>query len=203
MSLPPRIEMSPHFQSHSEKENLALPREETVSLPPPCPPPPIPIINASGINQELQGSKGTRKKVNFLTEIATHQKETLRHVNIPRTPGGTPKRPKHWINATGGSHCDILQRALLKKFHNAHIHSTPNENNFSASGSLNLSNAWSDRGSDERHFASDPDLTHISTDPSNQDVDTESVLKDPSFSSPSVRSPSLALSSQVDYSTSV
>ena len=202
MSLPPKIELSPHFQSHSEKENFTLP---TLSLPPPCPPPPIP--NASGINPVLQGSKGTHKKVNFLTEIATHQKETLRHVNVPRTPGGTPKRPKHWINATGGggggSHCDILQRALLKKFHNAHIHSTPNENNFSVSGSLNWSSAWSDKANDECHYASDPDLTHISTDHSNPDVDTESVLKDPSFSSPSVRSPSLALSSQMHYSTSV
>ena len=183
--------------------------EQQVGVPmsPPSPPPiapPIPPPSNVVVGQ-TEPILLLPKRVSFLKEINTHQKGSLRHVNIPRTPGGTPKRPpKHWVNSTTGppvTNEDIIHRALLKKFQNVRVHSTPKgacSPGIGESGSLEISTAWSDKD----HCVSDPDLTRIG---SNTDSASNNVFQqDPSISSPSAVTPDSTPSvPQLHYSTSV
>ena len=159
---------------------------ESLSLGPPVPPPPpLPSpahgsIRVSSIRQQdcIDGASTTTtgvgnhnsqviKQVSFLEEIVHHKQRTLKRTGVPRTPGGTPIRPRGQShNLTSCStHGDIIQQALLRKFRSIRVHSTPQkrqERKLAAteSGSMECSNAWSEYGSEHGcHFASDPDLT--------------------------------------------
>lgn len=163
--------------------NISM-RPDSLSLGPPAPPPPpLPSptqgsIGASSTGKQESkdsnsilpvGNNGNRavKQVSFLEEIVHHKKKTLKRTGVPRTPGGTPIRPRgHTYNLTNCStHGDIIQQALLRKFQRVRLHSTPKKRQGSKlvvieSGSIECSTAWSEYGSEHGgHYASDPDLT--------------------------------------------
>ena len=92
-------------------------------------------------------------------EIAAHKKDNLKHVSGPKTPGGTPMR---FMEPT-----DMLQMALMKKFRAIHVHSTPKRGGLMESGSIEVSNTWSEWGASMENihqYASDPDMTRFSRD---------------------------------------
>jgi hypothetical protein len=125
---------------------------EPKPAPPPAPPINIPTIRPTN-------DMPPNKRVSFLHEITSYQKGTLKHINVPRTPGGTPRRPALRIPVGDSplTHGDIIQRALLKKFQSVHVHSTPKNSPGFADSNRSIG-TWSDR------YASDPDLTHIGSD---------------------------------------
>ena len=158
--------------------------------PPPPPPPPLPPLSLSPPLSPCHKEKTTTiapaplKKADFISELNGDKKHLLKRVNIPRTPGGTPRRPRHRVNINEDSCChgDLIQRALLRKFHNVRVHSTPrgycpSPGIGESGGSMEASSAWSDK-----HYASDPDLTSVGTGPAL--TDTHYTYRDPSISSP-------------------
>ena len=107
-------------------------------------------------------SSGERQQL--MDEIATVGQSILRRTSRPKSPGGTPiKHSRNRLTLTGNT--DMLQRALISKFRS--LHSTPIRHHSPAgvdkSGSLDLSNAWSDINSSCAVYE-DPDLS--STPPS-------------------------------------
>ncbi len=136
------------------------------SVPPPCvpppPPPPLPVACRLLYQEERRLSCGSLPNSNcssfsFQDEITTHKKDNLRRVTGPKSPGGTPVRTLE--------HTDMLQRALMKKFQLIRMHSTPKRGGLMESGSMEVSNTWSEWGAslDTHQYASDPDLTHFSS----------------------------------------
>ena len=100
----------------------------------------------------------------LMDEIATVGQSILRRTDRPKSPGGTPiKHSRNRLTLTGNT--DMLQRALISKFRS--LHSTPIRHHSPAgvdkSGSLDLSNAWSDINGSSAVYE-DPDLS--STPPS-------------------------------------
>ena len=100
----------------------------------------------------------------LMDEIATVGQSILRRTGRPKSPGGTPiKHTRNRLTLTGNT--DMLQRALISKFRS--LHSTPIRHQSPAgvdkSGSLDLSNAWSDINGSSTAYE-DPDLS--STPPS-------------------------------------
>jgi hypothetical protein len=100
----------------------------------------------------------------LMDEIATVGQSVLHRTGRPKSPGGTPiKHSRNRLTLTGNT--DMLQRALISKFRS--LHSTPIQHRSPAgvdkSGSLDLSNAWSDINGSSTVYE-DPDLS--STPPS-------------------------------------
>ena len=103
-------------------------------------------------------SSGDRQ--NLMDEITSAGQSVLRRTSRPKSPGGTPmKVSRNRLTLTGNT--DMLQRALINKFRS--LHSTPIRQDEEKSGSLDLSNAWSDINSSCAVY-DDPDLS--STPPS-------------------------------------
>ena len=164
-----------------------------LSIPPPPPPPP-PVSSSfqtESHDEERRYSYGSLpnsncSSISLQDEIATHKKDNLKHVSGPKTPGGTPVR---FMEPT-----DMLQRALMKKFRAIHVHSTPKRGGLMESGSIEVSNTWSEWGTSMENihqYASDPDMTRFSrdfTDPPLQSsvrsaADFESMLSSPGYNS--------------------
>lgn len=166
----------PHTMDHPFQRDIGIQYSPVAAtllqvkcLPPPVPPPPPPVLppnEQSGSASSVTSSSGQCRQVSLLSDINNSQiKNSLRNTNVPRTPGGTPIRPKHWTSTAGdGSHADLLQRALMKRFHNMRGHSTPKKRGISEYGSIEISSsAWSEVGSSADQYVSDPELTHTST----------------------------------------
>ena len=166
----------------------------TVDSVPIVPPPPPPLPNTVACRLVLQEERkllcgslpnSNCSSLSFQDEITAHKKDNLRRVTGPKSPGGTPVRTLE--------HTDILQRALMKKFHSIHIHSTPKRGGLMESGSIEVSSTWSEWGAslDNHQYASDPDLTHYSrnlSSPMRQSSPCSAADFDSSFSSPSLTS---------------
>ena len=106
----------------------------------------------------------SEERQQLMDEIATVGQSILRRTGRPKSPGGTPiKHSRNRLTLTGNT--DMLQRALISKFRS--LHSTPIRHHSPAgvdkSGSLDLSNAWSDINGSCTAYE-DPDLS--STPPS-------------------------------------
>lgn len=181
LSIQPRADFSPtdlHGQFQSVLEGFTSQRKETVSLPPPYSP--LPFMDSSSIKPIPQDSEEVQTKVHS------------------RTPGRTPKCQKNsaLVNAERDDcHSDIPQRPLPEKIKNVQIHSTPNK---SSNNENELFNTSSEIGGEDCRFFFNPDLTHVPTDTAISDVDP---VKDLRFSSPSVTSQNLPLSSLMQYSS--
>ena len=109
-------------------------------------------------------SPSSEDRQQLMDEIATVGQSVLRRTGRPKSPGGTPiKHSRNRLTLTGNT--DMLQRALISKFRS--LHSTPIRHHSPAgvdrSGSLDLSNAWSDINGSCAVYE-DPDLS--STPPS-------------------------------------
>ena len=160
--------------------------------PPPPPPPTIPSSGTPPLDIKRPSSSSlpnsNNSSLSLQQEISTHQKDTLRKVIGPKSPGGTPLRSLKTCD-----HADMLQKALMNKFRTVHIHSTPKRGGLMESGSIEISNTWSEWGASiNQQYASDPDLTHFSTDFSSSPLPLSSAHSaadfDSSFSSPSLNS---------------
>lgn len=189
---PPPLNPSQGSLRNREKEDIDGVTSTSLPPPPPPPPPPLPPVSLPIIPTQADilthstTTEGVIRKVGFLEELnGINIKDSLRRVNIPRTPGGTPHRPKHRIPIDSSNHGDLIQRALLNKFHHLRTHSTPTAITASpgfadTSNSMEISSAWSE------HYASDPDLTRInSTDGPPSNASRGRLYNDPSISSPS------------------
>ena len=168
-------DVSPRTLDHAFQKDIGIQYSpvtvlQVKSLPPPVPPPPPPISELSGSNitrvSDSSSGRESGRYGSLLSDIKNGQiKNSLRNTNVPRTPGGTPIRPKHWVStgAGDGTHTDLLQRALMKRFRSMRGHSTPKKHGISEHGSIEISNAWSEVGNNTDQYVSDPELTRTST----------------------------------------
>lgn len=125
-----------------------------------------------------QGEEATLCRKNLMVEISTVGQTALKHTNCPRSPSGTPMK-KSFMSGVGGncvmtvstnthqhhSNSEMLQIALLAKFHS--LHSTPygqrhGYQQLDCSNSFEFSSAWSDINSSVQIF-DDTGVTNTST----------------------------------------
>lgn len=132
---------------------------------------PVPINVSTAIDRSSVGATSmvhpdppmecpsSEERQQLMEQIATVGQSVLRRTGRPKSPGGTPiKHSRNRLTLTGNT--DMLQRALISKFRS--LHSTPIQHQSPAgvdkSGSLDLSNAWSDINGSSTAYE-DPDLS--------------------------------------------